>query len=52
MFYQMEPNIVIITNDRRRWKEMSKMLYQIKTNIVITANDRRRLKEMSTCFSR
>ena len=42
MLYQMETNIVITANDRRRWKEMSEMLYQIKTNIVITANDRRR----------
>ena len=41
MLYQIKTNIVITTNDRRRWKAMSKMLYHIETDIVITANDRR-----------
>ena len=41
MLNQMDTNIVITTNDRRSWKEISKMLYQMETNIVITANDRR-----------
>ena len=44
MLYQIETNIVITANDRRRWKDMSKMLYQMETHIVITANDRRRWK--------